>query len=298
MARATINLIDPMFVQGIVFNSGTGIHLCGGVGGFEADQTSVIGNGTNVLIDRACAAKANTQMFFGTAFVSDTTAASPGIGVHVSDPGAPNWILIYKGWLASATNQCFVFDTGTPDNPTFPPAVNFIGAVIGNCHAPAGSHGTSIENQSAYAQIGILGARFFTNQPGRPTIFNVGGAPEMRIQGIIPGDVNFNISGAWNGILQSGGGSVRLNAPTGAGVTMGPNGGCGLWLTTGLFIPGSTDGATAGCPLTLGNGTYPFSAVNATTFQSGFALGFSGTKTAGACVMTITGGIITNVTGC
>lgn len=39
-------------------------------------------------------------------------------------------------------------------------------------------------------------------------------------------------------------------------------------------------------------------AVNATSYKVGGTAGFSGTKTAGACTFTISGGVITNVTGC
>jgi hypothetical protein len=233
-------LTDPMLLEGRISGSLVGLHICGGVGGFEGDMSSVLGNGTNVLDDRACVAAANLQLFFGHAFAVDATdqvtyPGSPGIGFHVSDPGGNTTIITYKGWLASATNQCFVFDAGTPNNPAYPPMVNITGATIGNCHAPTASNGTGVENQSAYARITIMATNFFTSQPGRPTIYNVAGAAPISIQSLEP-DANFNISGSWAGFYANAFGQLLTATPTlsapdlvatgpGAGVQWRPQGG-------------------------------------------------------------------------
>jgi hypothetical protein len=59
-------------------------------------------------------------------------------------------------------------------------------------------------------------------------------------------------------------------------------------------------GRTAVGELSVGNGTVgdASSAVKATQFRTPTGNGFTGTKTAGSCVLTISGGIITNVSGC
>jgi len=48
----------------------------------------------------------------------------------------------------------------------------------------------------------------------------------------------------------------------------------------------------------LGNSTNPWAEVYGSQFYAGATAGFSGTKVAGACTLTISGGIITAVTGC
>ena len=63
-------------------------------------------------------------------------------------------------------------------------------------------------------------------------------------------------------------------------------------VTATYFIGSSTPGITYGSlPITSITGMAP----NA---SAGLAAGFTGTKTAGSCVLTILGGVITNVTGC
>ena len=56
--------------------------------------------------------------FIRAAWIGDMDAtdptgfpSEPQIGVHVSDPGGPNEIIIYKGWLASSAKQCFAIDS-------------------------------------------------------------------------------------------------------------------------------------------------------------------------------------------
>jgi len=53
-------------------------------------------------------------------------------------------------------------------------------------------------------------------------------------------------------------------------------------------------GLSVGTKVKRGDGT-----INANTaYYVGGVIGYTGTKTAGACTLTISGGIITNVTGC
>ena len=92
MGKSTFltNTLDPNVVfHGYgVAHSRIGMHICGNVGGLLVDDTDVLQNGTNVLIDQACAAKANVQLLFGPHFLSDATdptgfPSEPQIGVHI-----------------------------------------------------------------------------------------------------------------------------------------------------------------------------------------------------------------------
>ena len=202
---------DAFFLHGYVVHSRIGVHICGGVGGFMADQTDVVSNGTNVLTDQACAAKANIQLFFGSMFASDATdpvgyPSEPQIGVHVSDPGSTGTHIYYQGWLASASKQCFVVDNmGVPAGSNGTPTISFLGAKIGNCHSPGSSNGGAIDNQNTHYKINVTGTRFFTNVS--PTIYNVAGALPISIQSIMP-EINFSITGAWDGLYDSAGGNL------------------------------------------------------------------------------------------
>ena len=62
----------------------------------------------------------------------------------------------------------------------------------------------------------------------------------------------------------------------------------------------SSDFARSLLSLTDGTGDLATSGLmqSGTGFKMGGAVGFTGTKTAGTCVLQISGGIITNVTGC
>ena len=297
---------DPMFLHGLITGASVGLHICGGVGGFEADMTSDLGNGSNVLIDRTCVALANNQMFFGPQFASDTTSGGAGIGVHMSDPGGSGTMIIYKGWLASATNQCFLFDAGTPDNPSIPPQVDFSGARIGNCHAPTASNGTGVENQSVYADMSVAGGRFFTSQGGKPTIYNVSGAPPIAVQAVKV-DANFSITGAWSGSYANPTGTITatpfssLSAPS--LITTGP-GATVQWRPQGGTQPADTknwdilvNGSTGDMALRVLNDAY--SSANAyVTFYRGTGYGLTGAKTAFAAPVEVPGYTIASLPGC
>ena len=218
-------LIDPMLTNGYIVHGLVGLHICGNVGGLMADSTDVLQNGTNVLIDQSCSAHNNGQLLFGAHFLSDVTApseypAAPQIGVHVSDPGGYGLIIIYRGWLASATNQCLTIDSMGPPTGLPPgPQLSIKGATIGNCHSSSSSVGAAINNQDTYYAVSVTGTSFFTSQASFPTIYNVAGAPPMSIQSIAP-DSGFNISGSWGGFYASSIGQLISADPSGAQASM------------------------------------------------------------------------------
>ena len=206
VASPFYQFIDPMFMNGYVAHSRIGVHICGGVGGFGGDSTDVLQNGTNVLIDRACTGTKNTQVMFGQHFMSDVTdpvafPSEPNIGVHVSDPGGNGTYILYRGWLASATNQCFAIDsTAAPDAGTVAgsPQAVFMGAAIGNCHSSSSTMGAAIDNQSAYWNVAVLSSNFSVSG-ANPTIYNSPSSPPMSIMGVRGADGGFLISGVWGG---------------------------------------------------------------------------------------------------
>lgn len=316
-ADNTYGFTDPFFTNGILVNSLIGFHLGGGVGGLTIDTTDVLQNGTNVLIDQAIQPKVNGTLFFGEGFLSDVTnptlyPAAPQIGVHVSDPDA---VIVYKGWLSSAANQCFAVDSGmrAPVGGAYRALATFTGVSFGNCHSPDTSHGSAIDNQSQYFSVAVNGGRFFTSQSTRPTIYNVAGAPPLALQGATY-DSAFNLSPSpnnivWQRVSPTSGtwaldaaANVALRAAAGSSAVIAGAGNtssnCGLWILATAVTPGKLDSSSAGCTYDLGQTSFPFNSVTATTYKSGALTGFSGTKTGAACVFTITGGIITNVTGC
>lgn len=63
------------------------------------------------------------------------------------------------------------------------------------------------------------------------------------------------------------------------------------------FVP--VINALSGTPLSrIGTSTNPWGEIYGSTFYAGSTPGFTGTKVAGACTLTFSGGIVTNVTGC
>lgn len=85
---------------------------------------------------------------------------------------------------------------------------------------------------------------------------------------------------------------------TNTNLLINPNGGRVLFSSGGLPTPPAADDGFTAVQIpggALRTGTF----VNAGSgFQYNGTAGYSGTKTAGSCVLTIQGGIITNVTGC
>ena len=196
---------DPMLLHGYVVHSRIGLHICGGVGGLLADDTDALQNGTNVLIDQACAAKSNVQLLFGPHFLSDATDATsfpsePQIGVHVADPGGPNEIIIYKGWLASSGKQCFAIDNMGAPTSGATPFVSILGATFAGCHGLlTTTSGSAIDNQNTYWTVGVSSTNFYASQGASfPTIYNIAGAPPVSLIGLKVDSI-FSISGVWAG---------------------------------------------------------------------------------------------------
>jgi Pectate lyase superfamily protein len=95
---------DLFVLQGKIAESGVGIHIGGGFGGINVDQTDIIHNQINVLIDTAIVHEGNREVFFGLTSMNDS--ASQGDGVLVDDDLAGSATLVLGGWIASASQNC------------------------------------------------------------------------------------------------------------------------------------------------------------------------------------------------
>jgi hypothetical protein len=234
----------------------------------------------------------------GTITSEAMTTQGSGLGLHVVDAGGGESILtLASTWLASATNQLLLIDSGVTNW-----TINYYGGDIlnGNDYATGPA---MIDNESTSPNIVMLFAGTHFSQccnGGKYAIYNVTGANPIQLQGVsfslsTPNRVNGPASGTWTdgsslyniasgGITQSATGSVLISssgsylkltsaqnviaqalvgdyAVIGAGTT---NSNCGFWIGANV-IPGSMDASAAGCALNLGTGTYPFSDIENTT---------------------------------
>jgi hypothetical protein len=175
--------VDMYQVEGKITSSAIGLNIAGNVGGFNTNQTDYINNGTNVLVDQSQTAVANAQLTFGSSAQIDLTSGGAGIGFNLNDPGSSNSILILdNAWLASATNQCLVAQSGVQW------LVNISGGLIYNC----GSDG--IKNLSLNTVFNISGTYVHNN--GGWGINDAVANPNITIHsadfgGNVSGDTNF-----------------------------------------------------------------------------------------------------------
>jgi len=107
-----------LFIQfGKILGSKVGLHVGGAFGGVMVDNTDIIANWNNVVVDQTLAAENNREVFFGVNVSCDSsgtvgTPTSPGpvnpgggaIGDNVllNDPGGGFFVV--KGWIASSFN--------------------------------------------------------------------------------------------------------------------------------------------------------------------------------------------------
>jgi len=192
-------LTDPFFDQVVIVNSALGLDIGGNVGGFSCNECDIVNNGANVRITQDTIALPNGQVFFGPGSAIDATdtvhyPSETGIGLEIKDAGKPSGDseFIFNGtWLASATNQCFLIDSGAQWT------VHLTGGTVENCHPSSASHG-SIENQSLTAKIFISGVRFRTPGVYGPDLFNVASAVPFNLQADLFEDTPF---GSWGHIV-------------------------------------------------------------------------------------------------
>ena len=107
-----------LFLQfGKVMGALVGLHVGGAFGGIYVDNTDIIGNWNNIVVDQAIAAEVNREVLFGANLSCDSSgvpgtptipgSVNPGGGaigdnIWINDPGGG--FLIIKGWVASTAS--------------------------------------------------------------------------------------------------------------------------------------------------------------------------------------------------
>lgn len=243
-----------------------GLHITGGVGGFTIDQSDVLSNGTNVLIDQSLTASVNTQLTFGNGFASDITSGGAGIGVDIKDPGNINSSIIFfqSAWLASAQSpggQCLYVESAATGWQ-----VIMNGGNVLNCQ----SDGIRVDNTSSHV---IVSGTFFTANVSHSVNVTVTNG-NVFLQSIVDYDstqfVGVTAVTQPGEILASS--PIGITAGTGDQITMSP----GVTINAGSGITGLTVNAASSAPTVL----------NGANAATGSALQVNGTFTGAGTTQT------------
>ena len=82
--------------------------LGGAFGGLCVDQTDIIGNGRNVVIDTSLAHEGNREIFFGPAAMIDSAKTGASITLADTLAGTAAWLEFSGTWIASGTTDGFL----------------------------------------------------------------------------------------------------------------------------------------------------------------------------------------------
>jgi hypothetical protein len=226
----------------------------------------------------------------GTISSEAMTTQGSGIGWHVVDVGGGESIETFSGaWFASATNQCFLVDSGVTTLGAY-----FTGSNILNCN-DYGNAPAMIDNQSTNSGVNIYlaGVHFaqccnyskyvINNVVGANPIINEAAdfatASTTWYQGPAIGSWSdrsniYNQSAGWS-LLQGG---AAYGAVIGAGTTSSQ---CGLSVRNGVVYPVKMDNSSLVCAMNLGSGTYPISDIENITQN------ISDTSTSNSATLTV-----------
>ena len=211
---SSIQFTDMFQVNGKLTHSGKGLVVGGNVGGLIVDQTDILLNGANVVVDQSQAPVPNSQLFFlGGAAIDATNnglSGASGIGLEIKDAGSPNSVLTMVGpWLASSGKQCLEVDSGTNWQ------IDLVGGNVVNCHPPSAGTG-AVENDSTTAVVNITGTHFWVNNggSGSDVANNGGSAGKFSLNGVQFGaNANGNVFGYWSGSYVDVNGNLYQSAP-------------------------------------------------------------------------------------
>jgi hypothetical protein len=111
------NKADLFLSFGKIMGSRAGVHVGGAYGGLCIDDTDIIANWNNCVIDQALAAEGNREIFFGDHAIFDSSgvvgspttvgAVNPGggaIGNNIWVNDANGGILVIRGWVVTSYN--------------------------------------------------------------------------------------------------------------------------------------------------------------------------------------------------
>jgi hypothetical protein len=132
---------SDLFVRsGKIALSGVGLHIGGAMGGVNVDDTDIIANSLNVLVDQTITASPNNQLFFGKGCAIDSGVGTPQFSLL--DVGGANSVLIFTGtWMATGAGN------GLQIGANCAYRISYIGGYIGNHQHDGvydGSGGTAI----------------------------------------------------------------------------------------------------------------------------------------------------------
>jgi Pectate lyase superfamily protein len=94
---------DLYLTGGKIALSNVGIHIGGAFGGIIVDNSDIIENNTNVLVDTAIVNEENRELFFNSGCMVDS--AVTGDGFLINDSLVTNGTLYIGGWVASSAQN-------------------------------------------------------------------------------------------------------------------------------------------------------------------------------------------------
>jgi len=121
---------DLLIMQGKLSLSAQGLHVAGGFGGLIVDQTDIISNNTEVLIDTSLTGTSNRELMFGPGAALDITSGGAGVGLSLLDPGSNSSLYLTGTWVASSQGgDCISLASAVSSWD-----INIVGGTIFNCH--------------------------------------------------------------------------------------------------------------------------------------------------------------------
>jgi hypothetical protein len=149
---------DLFLTNGKIGKCNVGLHVGGAFGGLYVDATDIIGNVTNILIDKTINTFGNNrESIFGPFCALDSagSAVSPFSGINLDIQDSSGFVFFASPWIASAAT---LIRTGS----AFTGLLKLDGGFLFNAFNTTGGSGHGIEIGNASAQVHINGTRFKT----------------------------------------------------------------------------------------------------------------------------------------
>jgi hypothetical protein len=305
--------------QGKIASSGVGLHIGGGFGGLYVDQSDIIANGTNFLIDHSIAAEGNREIMISGNVSFDSAKDASSASIIVDDSLAANSMLIFTGtwnttgpghgvWVKSWTGSDLIYTGGTigafTDNVRVEDPTARV--TIGGGTAVRAARSWGVNPTVPGHSVAVGGARFIGNagniNPANPSGTYLDGT-YMRTLDSMSATFRLDPAAYWqllngmnplmsydaNDYTMYDRSSDNLDTIIG-GTRITRLGAAGLSISKSIYVDGAAF-MNAGMQVT------GISYLNGGIQVNG-ASGITATKAAGSCTFTITSGLITAVSGC
>ncbi|MBP2493626.1 hypothetical protein ABID82_005789 [Methylobacterium sp. PvP062] len=309
-----------LFVQqGKITGSRVGIRVGGGFGGFYLDQTDVIDNGTNIIVDHTLANEGNREIFIGSTVSFDSALDASSGSIVVDDSLAGNAMLVFTGtwanagrghglWVRKWADSDLIWTGGTigafADNVRADDASARV--TIGGGAAIRAAREWGVNPNVAGHSVAVGGARFVGNKKGNINPANPSAAyldsTFVRASNVLSGTFRLDAAAYWQ--LQGGNPLFQYDANDYSVFDRSSNN--ILTHIGGSYISRiGSDGMQVKKNLFVDQSTYLNGAVEVAgsanfkgPIQANGISGITTRKAAGSCMFTITSGLITGVTGC